>query len=147
MKRVFFHNILIFFIFSSAMYSQETVEKNYNTFSEFLTEQNTKISMLKNGISLLEVKEIMGGSMIVKVPEIGEMRYLSQLFKQPEFMKKTSDNVKNEIYILWYFSTPKNQDGIVSKSECTPVIIKNDSLIGKGTKFYSHFMRTGNLRF
>ena len=134
-------------MFSSALYSQEALEKNYKTFSEFLTEQNTKIATIENGLSLIEVKEIMGSSILVKVPKIGKMKPLSQLFKQPEFTKETTDKAKNEINILWYFSSPKNQDGIVSRSECTPVIIKNDSVMGKGTKFYLNFMRKERIRF
>ena len=134
-------------MFSSALYSQEALKKNYKTFSEFLTEQNTKIATIQHGLSLFEVKEIMGSSILVKVPKIGKMKPLSQLFKQPEFTKETTDKAKNEINILWYFSSPKNQDGIVSRSECTPVIIKNDSVVGKGTKFYLNFMRKEQIRF
>ena len=147
MKSVFIVNILFFLILSSSLYSQEVAEKNYTTFGEFLTEQNTKIATIKNGLSLIEVKEIMGSSILVKVPKIGKMKPLNQLFKQPEFTKETTDKAKNEINILWYFSTPKNQDGIVSRSECTPIIIKNDSVAGKGTKFYLTFMRTEQVRF
>ncbi|WP_372768374.1 DUF3192 domain-containing protein [Lutibacter sp.] len=134
-------------MFTSALHSQETLEKNYPTFSVFLTEQNTKISSLEKGISLIEVKEIMGPPILVKVPKVGKMKPLSQLFKQPEIIQETNDKAKNEIKILWYFSTPKNQDGIVSKSECTPIVIKNDSVAGKGTKFYLTFMRTEQIRF
>ncbi len=134
-------------MFSIALLAQEATEKNYPTFSAFLAEQNNKISKVENGHSLTEVKEIMGSPIIVKVPKIGKMKALSQLFKQPEFTTKPIDKAKKEISILWYFSTPKNQDGIVSRSECTPIIIKNDSVIGKGTKFYMIFVKTSQIRF
>ncbi|KUO66671.1 MAG: hypothetical protein APF83_04560 [Lutibacter sp. BRH_c52] len=147
MKRPIIFIALIFLIFSGSLYSQETTEKNYNTFSEFLTEQNTKISSIEIGHSLVQVKEIMGASIIVKVPKIGKMKPLSQLFKQPEFTKITTDKAKNDITILWYFSTPKDQNGLMSKSECTPIVIKNDSVAGKGTKFYLNFMKKEQIRF
>ncbi len=134
-------------MFSIALLAQEATEKNYPTFSAFLAEQNNKISKVENGHSLTEVKEIMGSPIILKVPKIGKMKALSQLFIQPEFISKTNDKDKKEISILWYFSTPKNQDGIVSRSECTPIIIKNDSVIGKGTKFYMIFVKTSQIRF
>ncbi len=134
-------------LFSPTSYSQEVLEKNYAVFNEFLNEQNTKLSVIEKGFSLFKVKEIMGSSVIVKVPKIGKMKALNQHFKQPEFILETNDKAKNTIHILWYFSTPKNQDGIVSKLECTPVIIKNDSVMGKGTKFYLNFMRTEQVRF
>lgn len=134
-------------MFSSALHAQETTEKNYPTFSAFLTEQNIKISAIENGISQHQVKEIMGSPIIVKVPKIGKMKALSQLFKQPEFTTKPNDKTKKEISILWYFTTPKNEDGIVSRTECTPVIIKNDSVIGKGIKFYMNFVKKEQIRF
>lgn len=134
-------------MFSSVLHAQEAIEINYPTFSAFLAEQNNKILKVENGQSLNEVKEIMGSPIIVKVTKIGKMKALSQLFKQPEFTSKANDKAKKEISILWYFSTPKNQDGIVSRSECTPVIIKNDSVIGKGTKFYMNFVKTAQIRF
>lgn len=147
MKRPIIFPTLIFLIFSGILYSQEATEKNYPTFSAFLTEQNTKIAAIENGQSLTEVKEIMGNAVVVKVPKIGKIKPLSQLFKQPEFTKETNDKGKNKISILWYFSTPKDQNGLMSKSECTPVIIKNDSVIGKGTKFYMNFMKKEQIRF
>ena len=139
--------ILILLIFSSALLAQEATEKNYPTFSAFLAEQNSKISKVENGQSLTEVKEIMGAPIIVKVPKIGKMKPLSQLFKQPEFKTKPIDKAKKEISILWYFTTPKNEDGVVSRTECTPIILKNDSVIGKGTKFYMNFVKTAQIRF
>ncbi|HEY9220612.1 MAG TPA: DUF3192 domain-containing protein [Lutibacter sp.] len=147
MKRTFIPAIFILSIFSGVLHAQEAIEKNYPAFSAFLTEQNTKIAAVENGHSLTEVKEIMGSPIIVKVPKTGKIKALSQLFKQPEFISKANDKNKKEISILWYFSTPKNQDGIVSRSECTPVIIKNDSVIGKGTKFYMIFVKTSQIHF
>ncbi|MDF1516928.1 MAG: DUF3192 domain-containing protein [Lutibacter sp.] len=147
MKRTFISTILILLIFSSALHAKEATEKNYPTFSAFLTEQNAKISAIESGQSLNEVKEIMGSPIIVKVPKIGKMKPLSQLFKQPEFTTKPIDKAKKEISILWYFTTPKNEDGIVSRTECTPIIIKNDSVIGKGIKFYMNFVKTEKIRF
>lgn len=147
MKITYIDTILIFLIFSSPLYSQEATEKNYPTFSAFLTEQNAKIAAIENGINLVKVKEIMGSAMIVNVPKIGKMKPLNQLFKQPEFTKETFDKAKNKISILWYFSAPKDQNGMMSKSECTPIIIKNDSVVGKGTKFYLTFMKKEQIRF
>jgi hypothetical protein len=147
MKGTFITTILNLLMFSGALGAQETTEKNYPTFSAFLTEQNNKISAIESGQSLNEVKEIMGSPIIVKVPKIGKMKPLSQLFKQPEFTKETTDKAKKKINILWYFSTPKDQDAIMSRSECTPVVIKNDSVVGKGTKFYLNFMKKEQIRF
>ena len=98
MKGTFITTILILLMFSSALLAQETTEKNYPTFSAFLTEQNTKISAIESGQSLNEVKEIMGSPIIVKVPKIGKMKPLSQLFKQPEFKTKPIDKANESLY-------------------------------------------------
>ena len=147
MKKTFISTILILLMFSSALQSQEATEKNYTTFSAFLAEQNNKISKVENGHSLTEVKELMGSPIIVKVPKIGKMKALSQLFKQPEFTTKPIDKANKEISILWYFTTPKNEDGVASRTECTPIIVRNDTVAGKGIKFYMNFVKKEQIRF
>jgi len=125
--------------------SQDVVEKNYNTFEEFLTEQNLKILKINNGLNKIEVEQIMGNSMIVNIPKVGKMRPLKKLFKQPEYINEYNHNPEKKINIYWYFSTPKDQDGIISKKECTPVIFENDSVVGNGWPFFNNYRRTVRL--
>lgn len=146
MKRAFLFFISFFCTFSYEGYSQEVLVKNYNTFKEFLTEQNTKLDSIKNGISAVEVEEIMGTSIVVKIPKVGKKRPLNQLFKQPEFSNEYNGNAKKKIKILWYFSTPKDRNGLISKGECTPVIIQNDSVVGKGWVFFNNYRKSVHLR-
>lgn len=146
MKRAFLFFISFFCTFSYEGYSQEVLVKNYNTFKEFLTEQNTKLDSIKNGISNVEVEEIMGTSIVVKIPKVGKKRPLNQLFKQPEFSNEYNSNAKKKIKILWYFSTPKDRNGLISKGECTPVIIQNDSVVGKGWVFFNNYRKSVHLR-
>ena len=146
MKSAFLFFVLVFCTFSYEGYSQEVLVENYNTFEEFLTEQNAKISSLKNGISAVEVKEIMGTSIVVKIPKVGIKKPLNQLFKQPEFLNEYNSNAKKKIKILWYFSTPKDRNGLISKGECTPVIIQNDRVVGKGWVFFNNYRRSVHLR-
>ena len=68
--------------------SQDVVEKNYNTFEEFLTEQNLKILKINNGLNKIEVEQIMGNSMIVNIPKVGKMRPLKKLFKKKEYINE-----------------------------------------------------------
>ena len=77
--------------------------------------------------------EIMGNSIIVKIPKTGKMKELNQLFKQPEFIDEKHQKAKNNFFVLWFFSTPKDQNGIISKNECTPVVIKENIVIGKNS--------------
>ena len=126
--------------------SQEVLEKNYNTFPEFLTEQNLKISKINNGLNKLEVKEIMGPSIVVNVPKVGKMKPLNKMFKQPIYLNEYKSNPEKMINIFWYFSTPRDQDGNISKKECTPVIFENDSVVGYGWDFFNNYRRTTALR-
>jgi hypothetical protein len=88
----------------------------------------------------------MGDEMIVKIPKVGRKKPLKQLFKQPEFLNEYNGNSTKKIKILWYFSTPKDQNGIISKGECTPVIIENDSVVGKGWSFFNNYRKRVHLR-
>ena len=146
MKRNFLIFILTLFTFSYNANSQTTIEKNYNTFDEFLDEQNSKIAEIKHGLNQAEVMDIMGAEIIVKIPKVGRKKPLKQLFKQPEFSNEFNRNPTKKIKILWYFSTPKDQNGIISKRECTPVIIENDSVVGKGWPFFNNYRKTVHLR-
>ncbi len=146
MKRTFLIFILTLCAFSYNANSQTTIEKNYNTFDEFLDEQNSKIAEIKSGLNQAEVMDIMEAEMIVKIPKVGRKKPLKQLFKQPEFSNEFNRNATKKIKILWYFSTPKDQNGIISKRECTPVILENDSVVGKGWPFFNKYRKTVQLR-
>ena len=122
------------------------IEKNYNTFDEFLHEQHSKIDSITIGLNKAQVIAIMGSEMIVKIPRVGNKKPLNQLFKQPEFSNDFNSNITRQINILWYFSTPKDRNGIISKGECTPVIIENDSVVGKGWPFFNSYRKTVLLR-
>lgn len=132
--------------FCALSFCQEPTEKNYETFDLFLKEQGTNISSVSDGMTQAQVKEQMGGSLIVKVPKTGKIPALNQLFKQPEFVNQYARNPKRVIDILWYFSTPKDQNGVISKNECTPMIFENDSLVGKGWQFLQTYRRSGKMR-
>lgn len=144
MREHVFSVILLFFVFSIS--AQDILEKNYNTFQEFLNEQNQNISKIANGINQSEVQIIMGKSVIVKVPKIDKMPALKQLFKQPHYTNIYKSNPQKEIKVLWYFSTPKDQNGLISKSECAPVILENDAVIGVGWEFFNQYRRSNALR-
>lgn len=146
MKRTSLFFILVLCAFSFNAYSQGVIEKNYNTFDEFLDEQNLKISAIKTGLNKAEVTDIMGAEVIVKIPKVGRKKPLKQLFKQPEFLNEYNGNSERKIKILWYFSTPKDQNGIITKRECTPVIIENDNVVGKGWVFFNNYRKRVHLR-
>jgi len=144
MRKYFVTLLLLLFVLK--MNSQEVLEKNYNTFQEFLNEQNLNISKISNGFNELEVHQIMGESIVVNVPKVGVMKPLSQLFKQPHYTNIYKSNPKKEIKVLWYFSTPKDQNGLISKTECTPVVLENDVVVGLGWDYFNGYRRTNVLR-
>ena len=140
-----FLNLAVFLI-ALNVFSQDFEEKDFATFDEFLNEQNGKIASIENGFSQDEVKSIMGESIVVKVPKVGDMKAVKQLFKQPHYINLYKSNPKKIIDVFWYFSTPKDQNGIVSKSECTPVIFENNMVVGQGWEFFHAYRRTTPLR-
>ena len=127
-------------------FCQKPQTKNYTAFDVFLTEQNSKIKQIDSGMTISSVKETMGPSLIVAVPKKKKINALNQLFKQPEYTNHYTGNPKVTVDILWYFSTPKDQNGLISKSECTPILFENGISIGKGWDFFKQYRRTGNIR-
>lgn len=137
---------LIILFIALKVYSQEIKEVNYATFQDFLNDQNSKISSIKVGQTPSDVEEIMGPSIIVKIPKVDKMKPLNQLFNQPYAINEFSVNLEKKILVYWYFSTPKDQNGIISKSECTPVIFENNSLVGVGWDFFNSYRRKTKLK-
>ncbi len=145
MKNNHTYIFLLFFLLGLHLFSQESSKKNYTTFGAFLTEQNEKISSIENEYSIEKVKEIMGSSIIVTIPKVDKMKPLSQLFKQPEYSNEFKQNPEKLVLILWYFSTPKDQNGVISKNECTPILFVNGKVKGKGWAFYTNYRRANRL--
>ena len=143
MKKILF--VIIFFS-CILSFAQEPTKVNHESFPSFLNDQTGKIDKLKDGLLMSEVKTIMGSSIIVNIQASGKMKELNQLFKQPEYTNKYRSNPALIVDVLWYFSTPKDQNGIITKNECTPVIFENDSLVGKGWPFFQTYRRTGKMR-
>lgn len=137
--------LIIFLVFSSFICNSQN-KVNYASFANFMTEQTNKIEQLTTGKTVVEVKNMMGSSFILNIAETGKMKELNQLLKQPEFVNKYKNNPELIVDVLWYFSTPKDQNGFISKNECTPVIFENDILVGKGWPFFQTYRRTGKMR-
>ena len=140
MKKI--SSITLFFLTITAVFAQKPIEKDYATFESFLQDQQASISAIENGSSAEEVDRIMGGPIVIKVPKTGKMKKLKKLLNQPEFANKINRGPKRQIEIRWFFSSPKNGDGIISKKECTPVIIENGNVVGKGWDFFNAFRKT-----
>ena len=141
-------NLFIFFIFfyTANGYSQDTPQKNYESFQAFLAEQNKNISKIKNDFNEIQVSEIMGSSIVINIPKTKKMKALNQLFKQPEFVNKYESNPALIVDVLYFFTTPKDQNGLISKNECTPVILENNLVVGTGWSFLQKYRRTGKMR-
>lgn len=138
--------ILSFFLLCFYVYGQEPVTRNFETFDQFLEEQNTKLDAVQNGLSEREVKQLLGSDILVKVPKVGRMKPLNKVFRQPYFLNKFKNKQGDGVVVLWYFSTPKDDNGVVSKRECTPVLVEKGTVVGKGWDFFNNYRRTMGLR-
>lgn len=146
MKKDKLLQFLALFLFVFSFYGQEPEVKNYERFEYFLTEQNEKSDQIALGQSEAEVRAIFGEAVRVKIPKVGKMKPLDQVFKQPEFKNVFKPNTENEVVVLWYFTTPLDQNGVISKRECTPVLFLADKVIGKGWDDFNKARKDGTLR-
>ena len=137
---------LLVVFFTVVVLGQEPEVKIFETFDHFLSEQNEKVSQVQLKMSQSEVEALFGGSLRVKVPKVGKMKPLDQVFKQPEFKNIFKPNTENEVLVLWYFTTPRDQNGVISKRECTPILIVADKVIGIGWDDFNKARKDGTLR-
>ncbi|MGD2271203.1 MAG: DUF3192 domain-containing protein [Desulfobacterales bacterium] len=83
--------------------------------------QNQKnLMQLKKGLVKEEVINVMG---------------------QPDFHEAYESLYGNTFIILYYHTHRNRFDGKITKDECTPVVIKNDRLVGWGNDFYEWLNR------
>jgi outer membrane protein assembly factor BamE (lipoprotein component of BamABCDE complex) len=83
--------------------------------------QNQKnLMQLKKGLVKEEVINVMG---------------------QPNFHEAYESLYGNTFIILYYHTHRNRFDGKITKDECTPVVIKNDKLVGWGDDFYEWLNR------
>ena len=146
MKKHNFISSLLIFLLTFTSFAQDAEVKQYETFNLFLDEQNEKIALVEQGLSQEEVETIFGNSVRVQIPKVGKMKPLDKLFKQPEFKNVFKPNTDSEVVVLWYFTTPRDQNGVISKRECTPVIFQKDKVIGIGWDDFNKARKDGTLR-
>ena len=139
-------SFLVILLNLNLLFSQEVPEKNYDTFDAFLSEQQSKIGSIKIGESKDDIKSIVGNNIKVRIPKVGRMKPLNKVFKQPEYIDHFNTSTDKPVSILWYFSNPKDQNGLISKRECTPIVLVNDKVIGKGWEFFNSFRKRHPLR-
>ncbi|UCH21438.1 MAG: DUF3192 domain-containing protein [Deltaproteobacteria bacterium] len=60
---------------------------------------------------------------------------------KPDYLDVYQSLYGNTLVILYYYTHRKRFDGKVTKDECTPVVIKNEKLIGWGDDFYQWVQR------
>ncbi len=144
-KEIFLIITFILFVVLNG-YAQKPEVKQYETFDLFLEEQNKKVAQVIQGSSKKEVEAVFGGPIRVQIPKVGKMKPLDKLFKQPEFMNVFKPNTESEVVVLWYFTTPRDQNGVLSKRECTPVILIADKVVGIGWDDFNKARKDGTLR-
>ncbi len=113
------------------------------------------IHTIQVGMSHQEVKKILGDKVVTgyeianpAVPAGGSSDQLSQskpiTLKNPFRVEiyRTDDKVCE---VAFYFTTLKQQDGVITDDELTPLVFANDRLIGRGWQFYKNFKKTAHL--
>lgn len=112
-----------------------------------LTEQarmqnRQKLTHLSIGMSKSEVLEIMGTkTMILKTFNDIELRHDIQRINNPYRVEAIKSKDGETYEILFYYTDMKKRDGVITDDELTPLVIKNDKLIGWGWTFVNDNIR------
>ena len=148
--------LLIFlFIFPLIVVSQELPKKPLPDDLRSFNQMN--LMNINVGMTKKEVIESMGGIKSIQTwtnklrKEMTMWLIKYQVINNPYSRDLTSDDKGNSIEVLWYYtdnSIGKSQDNdkIIQK-DLTPIILKNNSVIGMGWGFYTNYSKNNNINF
>jgi hypothetical protein len=88
-----------------------------------------KMAIYKNQKNLMKLEKGMTREAVMRV------------MGKPDDLDVYQSLYGNTLVILYYYTHRKGFDGKVTKDECTPVVIKNEKLIGWGDDFYQWIQR------
>jgi outer membrane protein assembly factor BamE (lipoprotein component of BamABCDE complex) len=88
-----------------------------------------KIPIYKNQNNLLKLQKGMAKEEVIKV------------MGKPDFHEVYESLYGHTLVIAYYYTHHQKFDGQITKDECTPVVIKNEKLIGWGDEFYQWIQR------
>ena len=89
----------------------------------------SKIPIYKNQNNLLKLQKGMSKEQVLEV------------MGKPDFHEVYESLYGHTLMIAYYYTHHQKFDGKITKDECTPVVIKNEKLIGWGDEFYQWFQR------
>jgi outer membrane protein assembly factor BamE (lipoprotein component of BamABCDE complex) len=88
-----------------------------------------KITPYKNQNNLMKLKKGLAKEDVINI------------MGKPNFHEVYESLYGNTLMILYYYTHRNRLDGKITKDECTPVVIKNDKLVGWGDDFYEWLKR------
>ena len=88
-----------------------------------------KLPIYKNQNNLLKLQKGMSKGKVLEV------------MGAPNFDEVYESLYGHTLMIAYYYTHHQKFDGKITKDECTPVVIKNEKLIGWGDDFYQWFQR------
>jgi outer membrane protein assembly factor BamE (lipoprotein component of BamABCDE complex) len=95
----------------------------------FLLVGCNKIPIYKNQNNLLKLQKGMAKEEVIRV------------MGKPDFHEVYETLYGHTLVIAYYYTHHQKFDGQITKDECTPVVIKNEKLIGWGDEFYQWIQR------
>ncbi len=124
-----------------------------NAFSQTLPTKPTRIEVgsynqgnlirIDLGITKNKVLEVMGGVQKIQTYTGGNFitRKESIIINNPYNRDFKTDKDGNTIEILWYYTDVNKTDGVVSKSDQTPIVLDKNAVMGIGWPFYEDYAK------
>jgi hypothetical protein len=124
-----------------------------NTFCQTLETKPTRMEIgsynqgnlikIDLGVTKNKVLEVMGG--VQKIQTYTEGNFLTRkesiTINNPYGRDFKTDTSGNTIEILWYYTDVNKSDGVVSKSDQTPILLEKNAVIGMGWPFYEDYAK------
>jgi hypothetical protein len=150
MKKILF---VLTLITSSFIYAQELPKQPFA--DDLRTYNQRNLMNIDLGMTKKEVVKVMGGMQSIQTytnrlrGEMTAWNIKYQLISNPYARDLAADEQGNSIEVLWYYTDNtigkgQDNDKIVQK-DLTPIILKNNSVIGLGWGFYTNYSKIHNI--
>ena len=112
------------------------------TLDSVRNENRENINKLSVGITKEQVQDIMGtetksagAPLLVNVMSLGAAITHSQKISNPYKIEVFKDKNGETIEVWWYYTDIQSRDGAITDDELTPVLFKNNLVIGWGRSY------------
>ena len=101
----------------------------------------SNIDHVQIGMSESEVMTVMGLQLSVGYKKTSSSEMIEEISIKNPYKTENLEIKSKKYHVDYFYTAVKHPDNVITDDELTPLIFKNDQLIGKGSEFLSNLRR------